>query len=341
MSLEELLREPQISSPWKLQREKLLRVGLGILTISFALSLAVSLLFSTKREKNSMSQVEGRFAADTDLSPEEQESSEALAQLMRLRDETRSLKAELSQLKRQPSRSAQPSPSAGGARATGVSGAGVSTVVEPVISFDPGEGFVTLDRRTRDVYIPTGSVFQARLVTPIKTSVERTFVMAETTNEFRMDMDRRIPKGSRLIGRSRLNPVLKGVIVEFDTLVLPNGIETQISGLALSRNALPEIDGLYFSDRLQTYGTALAFGFLSGFADAGRRREVTALGARLEETLSNQVLAGLSTASFQVAEDMLRDIRNRAVEYVVVPAGEPVFVALTRRYEVDQGRQRP
>ena len=187
-----------------------------------------------------------------------------------------------------------------------------------------------------DGYIPTGAVFLAQLITPIKTSVERTFVMAETTREFRMDMKRRIPKGSRLIGRSHLNPILKGVVVEFETLVFPSGVETGISGLALSRNALPEIDGLYFSDKLETYGTALAFGFLGGFANASRSREGTIYGSIPEPNLTNDVLAGVSSASFQVAEDILRDVRERSVEYVVVPAGEQIFVALTRRYELNQ-----
>ncbi len=330
MSLEELLKEAESGSPWRAQRQKLIRVLLGLATMFFALIIGAALIFSGRG--GAPEKVRGAV-------PEDRESVQALAQLMRLREETKILKEEVSQLQwlAQRDTSAQrqepapvQTPRGGAPRA--------ASATQPVVSFDPGEGFVTLVREPTERYIPTGSVFQARLITPIKTSVERTFVMAETTNEFRMDMERRIPKGSRLIGRSRLNPVLKGVIVEFDTLVLPDGIETQISGLALSRNALPEIDGLFFSDRLQTYGTALAFGFLSGFADAGRRREVTPMGARLEESLSNQVLAGLSTASFQVAEDLLRDIRNSAVEYVVVPAGEPVFVALTRRYELQQRR---
>ena len=161
--------------------------------------------------------------------------------------------------------------------------------------------------------------------------------MAETTHEFRMDSERSIPKGSRLIGRSGLNPVMKSVTVEFQTLVLPNGIETKLNSIALSRNALPQIEGLYFSDDLKNYGVALAFGFLSGFSDAGRVDQVTAFGPRPTATLSNQVLAGLSTASFQVAEDILRDVRNQALEYIVVPAGKPIFVALTQRYNIKQG----
>jgi hypothetical protein len=206
-----------------------------------------------------------------------------------------------------------------------------------VVSYDPGEGFAPLSTAKTEVYIPTGAVFQAQLLTPIKTSVERTFVMAETTNEYRMDMKRRIARGSRLIGRSHFDPVLKGVIVEFNTIVSPAGIESSLSSLALSRNALPEIEGLYFSDRLTNYGTALAFGFLSGFADASREREFTLLGSQPEVSVGNQVLSGLSLASFQVADQIMSDIRSHSIEYVVVPAGEQVFVVLTRRYDVVQG----
>jgi hypothetical protein len=205
-----------------------------------------------------------------------------------------------------------------------------------IVNYEPGDGFTTLNHAKSDVYIPTGAVFQAQLLTPIKTSVEKSFVMAETTNEYRMDMKRKISRGSRLIGRSHFDPILKGVVVEFSLLVSPAGIESPLSGLALSRNALPEIDGLYFSDKLVNYGTALAFGFLSGFADAGRTREFTALGTQPEVSVSNQVLSGLSVASFQVANQILNDIRAHSIEYVVVPAGEPVFVVLTRRYDISQ-----
>ena len=111
--------------------------------------------------------------------------------------------------------------------------------------------------------------------------------------------------------------------------------------MALSRNALPELEGMYFSDDLQNYGTALAFGFLGGFSEASRERETTIFGLQPQANLSNQVLSGISTASFQVAEEILRDIRNRAVEYVVVPAGENIFVALTSRYEMsDKGSKK-
>jgi len=324
MSLEELLKDSEGASPWRPQRKTLLRIVLGIAIVAVAIVIGTILLFSIKNNKNS-----------DDL------NAESLAQLIRIRQETAELQEDLSKMRQTASVAIENKFHAakqnGRVRRLSSQSSATFAPTTQVISVDPGEGFLEIHKQTNEIYIPTGSVFQARLVTPIKTSVERTFVMAETTSEFRMDMERRIPKGSRLIGRSRLNPILKGVIVEFDTLVLPNGLETNLSAMALSRNALPEIDGLYFSDSLETYGTALAFGFLSGFADAGRRREVTAIGTQVEESLSNQVLAGLSTAAFQVAEDILSDIRTSAVEYVVVPAGEPIFVALTRRYNITQG----
>lgn len=319
MSLEDLLREPENSSAWKDQKKRFFRILLGLLIIAIGLIAAVAILFFMKQDKNQ------------NLLHSKQESEvKSLTELMHLKNETQGLKNDINNM-----RAAVTAPH------VQVSSLQVRAPIDlssapQIINFDPGEGFTALSSAKKDYYIPTGAVFRARLITPIKTSVERSFVLAETTHEYRMDMNRKIPKGSRLIGRARLNPILKGVIVEFNTLVLPNGIETTINGMALSRNALPEIDGLYFSDDLQNYGAALAFGFLSGFADASRTKEPTALGYLSEDTASNKVLSGLSTASFQVAESILQDIRTRAVEYVVVPAGEPVFVALTSRYNMNQ-----
>lgn len=308
MNLDDLLKEPGSSPAWRDQRRKLL---------GFAIAAAVGVAAVAA----------GIFTFQRFHHAREPAADPQLVQLMKMRQQTEQLQQEIEQL-----RAAK---SSGAPRSSGRTPVSAGP---PSGSFqgDPGQGFTSVAPVRRGNYIPTGAVFLAQLITPIKTSVQKTFVMAETTHEFRMDQKRLIPAHSRLIGRSRLDPILKGVIVEFDLLVLPNGIETSLSGLALSRNALPEIEGLYFSDRLQNYSTALAFGFLSGFADAARERQTTIFGSQPDITLGNQVLGGLSTASFQVADEILRDIRERAIEYVVVPAGERVFVALTRRYEMNQ-----
>lgn len=320
MSLEQLLKDNKETSAWTFQRRKLIRflAGLGIMFGGLIVMAALVLSTTGAPARAQLSEQEQKAQADS------------LAELMQVQKQAAELKEQVESLRE------QNSAPRGGSYANPATGyAGGTTSARPV-NYDPGTGFVDLKKEGGEVYVPTGAVFQAQLITPIKTSVERTFVMAEVTADYRMDMKRRIPKGSRLIGRSRLNPTLKGVIVEFETLVLPNGIETSIAGLALSRNALPEIEGLYFSDKGLTYGTALAFGFLSGFADAARTRQISFWGSVPEVTLDNQVLAGLSTASFQVANEILNDIRQSAVEYVVVPAGEMIFVALTRRYDVNQ-----
>jgi hypothetical protein len=319
MSLEELLKNTDSSPVWKIQRHKLIRIVTGIL-ISIVGLLAAAVLVVTLRKPHA-----AKMAAPATNAQEA--DSRSLAELMRVRKETADLQRDVHHMR-------QVAAVPGSAPGHSGHGRGLSA---SIVNYEPGEGFAALTAAKTELYVPTGAVFQAELLTPIKTSVERTFVMAETTNEYRMDMKRRIPRGSRLIGRSHLDPVLKGVVVEFSTLVLPSGIETGLSGLALSRNALPEVEGLYFSDRVTTYGTALAFGFLSGFADAAREREVTILGSQPTVSIGNQVLSGLSTASFQVANDILRDVRSNAIEYVVVPAGEQVFVVLTRRYDIVQG----
>ncbi len=335
MSLEDLLKEPTSSSVWRTQRKSLIQIIFGISTIGIALIIGAVLVLKYRE-----SGIKIQKAQDVKTA----EEASLLAELMRLKTEAVQLQGEIEGLKQaalsptEQASAADDEASSGGLNESGVrkSYAGLNNTSVKVLDIDPGEGFTKVNVENREYYIPTGAVFQARLITPIKTSVSKTFVLAETTSEYRMDMKRRIPKGSRLIGRARLNPVLKGVVVEFETLVLPSGIETRLAGLALSRNALPELDGLYFSDDLQNYGTALAFGFLSGFADASRERESTFYGLQPKQDLSNQVLSGISTASFQVAEEILRDIRNRAIEYVVVPAGERIFVALTSRYELSE-----
>lgn len=326
MSLDDLLKDSGATISWSEQRKKLLHVILGLAVLAIGLGGA-AYIFSNLRDD--------RVTAGGVAAVDEKGDIEALTELMRLKTEASQLRQELLEARERSDVAGRTSRLPAGnkgqlGKKTRQDVAQAKARVQ-IVDFDPGEGFTNVAAKEEDLYIPTGAVFQARLITPIKTSVQRTFVMAETTREFRMDLKRRIKKGSRLIGRSRLNPILKGVVVEFQTIVSPNGNETRLSGLALSRNALPEVDGLYFSDDLQNYGVALAFGFLSGFADAARKREVTIIGSQPEVTLSNQVLAGLSTASFQVAEEILRDVRSQAVEYVVVPAGEPVFVVLTRR----------
>ncbi len=313
MSLDELLKNPDGSSNWKSQRSKLIRLSIVLIVLAAGLIAGVLVLISTEKSSTI-------YQTTTEV------DAKALEHLMRIQENAELLQAHLLRLREEKSLP----PAQGGERSRSRSSEPL-----PILNYEFGEGFTSLQTARREIYIPTGAVFRASLVTPIKTSVQKTFVIAETTHEFRMDMKRKIPKGSRLIGRSYLDPVLKGVVVEFDTLVLPSGIESSMNGLALSRNALPELEGLYFSDRLATYGTALAFGFLSGFSDAAREREGTAFGSQPSVSVANQVLGGLSTASFQVANEMLRDIRENSIEYVVVPAGELIFVALTSRYQIE------
>jgi len=207
------------------------------------------------------------------------------------------------------------------------------------VGFTPQTGFQEITKSKKDFYIPRGSVFQARTLTSIKTSITESFVVAETTQTFELDRKRRIPKGTRLIGSAKLNPVLKGLIVRFDTMVLPSG--KQIDGLrllALDHRAFPELEGIFFSDKAEVYGTAMAFGFLSGFSSAGQEREATSNGSVPTPSIKNQVLGGLSAASFSVAEDMLKDIKDKAVEYVILPAGETCFVVFEEKLNVDSER---
>jgi hypothetical protein len=203
------------------------------------------------------------------------------------------------------------------------------------IAVPVGDAFQEIKKVDSQVYIPSGSVFRARLLMPIKTSVQETFVMAQTTHEYRMDSRRRIPRGTRLIGTARLNPMLRGVIVQFNKLVSPQGKEHAVNLLALSHDLFPELDGIYFSNEVETYSTIMAFGFLGGLAEASRPRDRTIIGPVPSEDLAGNLLHGASTASFRVMEEVLRDIRERAVEYVIVPAGEPVFLVFRERFTGD------
>lgn len=207
------------------------------------------------------------------------------------------------------------------------------------VGFTPQNGFQEIGKTKKNFYIPRGSVFKARTVTSIKTSVAESLVVAETTQAFEMDLKRKIPVRTRLIGSARLNPILKGLVVRFDTMVLPSN--TQIDGvrlLALDQQAFPELSGIFFSDKAEVYGTALAFGFLSGFASASQDRESTLSGSVPTPSLKNQTLAGVSTASFKVAEDVLKDIQQKAIEYVVLPAGETIYVVFEEKLNVDPER---
>lgn len=198
-----------------------------------------------------------------------------------------------------------------------------------------GGGFQKVaGKGSNEVYIPMGSVFRAQLLMPIKTSIQETFVMAQTTHEFRFDNDsvRSIPVGSRLVGRAQLNPLLKGVMVRFHTLVTPRGIEYPVSVIALSKDLFAELNGIYFSNDVETYGAILAFGAVEGFANASRDYDNRFLVPTGEKSVSNNVWAGVSGASFRLTEQLLQEIQNRRVEYVVVPSGDKIFLVFDQRF---------
>ena len=201
------------------------------------------------------------------------------------------------------------------------------------ITIEPGQGFRALNTARKDLYIPRGAVFKAQLVTSIKTSIHESFVIAETTHTFQMGGQRRIERGSRLIGSASLDRALKGVTVKFDSLVTPKGIQyDDLSLLALSEKAYPLVEGIYFSDAGTRYGTALAFGFLSGFASGGMERESTLAGSVSKPSLTNQALSGLSVSSFKIAEDVMESLKDESIEQVIVPAGTEIYVAFLKKW---------
>ncbi len=104
-----------------------------------------------------------------------------------------------------------------------VGGSQRSSHRELVIPVAAREGFQKVGAPPVAVYIPRGAVFHAQLLTSIKTSVQGSVVVAETTRDFEMDSRRRIPQKTRLIGRAAYDPTLKGVNVRFETITSPNG----------------------------------------------------------------------------------------------------------------------
>jgi len=221
----------------------------------------------------------------------------------------------------------------------GVSRKSKSISSVPYISVKPGKAFQTVAEVKSELYIPSGSVFRAQLLTTLKTSIHEQSVFARTTRTFEMDSRRRIPAGTRVICKGALNFGLKGVVVRCSRIVLPNGREHDgLNLLALSqKTATPLVDGIHFSDAGTNMATALGFGFLSGFSGAAQEREATVLGSVTKSSLKNQVLGGLSVASFQIAEDALKRAQSEAISYVVVPAGTAIYLIFEQKWNIPKG----
>lgn len=210
-----------------------------------------------------------------------------------------------------------------------------------VIPVSAGNAFLKVGASPAKPYIPRGAVFQAQLLTSIKTSVQGSVVVAETLRDFEMDYKRRIPGGTRLIGKATYDPTLKGVNVSFETMTSPSGQQYDgVELLALSKQAWPLIEGIVFDDSGVQMGAALGFGFLSGFASGAQDREASVFGSVTQSSVKNQVLSGLSVASFQLAEQAMEKMKSQAFEYVVVPAGMPIYILFNRKWEIPEGGMR-
>lgn len=286
------------------------------------LALFVLIIFSTSSTRNSNAQ-------ETPANKTEQASKFQQDMAEKLKN----LKAEASSLKEQIGGRSQKTPGSGTQPAPIITGLSRSSGV----SAGESSGFQKISNsKDSEIYIPMGSVFRAQLTMPIKTSIQETFVMAQTTDEFQYDHDpvRSIPVGSRLIGRAQLNPLLKSVAVKFHTLVTPRGLEFPVSIIALSNKLFGELNGIYFSNDAETYGAILAFGAVEGFANSAREYDRGFLYPTAEKSVSNNVWAGVSGASFRLTEDLIREVQNRRVEYVVVPSGDKIFVAFEQRFVI-------
>jgi hypothetical protein len=71
---------------------------------------------------------------------------------------------------------------------------------------------------------------------------------------------------------------------------------------------------------------------MQGFSDGYKQTEPSVWGPVAKSNVTNQVLSGVSSASFRITEEMINEVRNRRVEYVVIPAAESIYLVFDKRF---------
>lgn len=192
------------------------------------------------------------------------------------------------------------------------------------------------------LYAPYGRLIPCELVVTVDSSTIRTPIIGLVTKDVYHDGHLIIPAGTEVHGVAQLDRVRERIASGNRwIMVLPNGKELTVNGIALDRETNPDGTGwgitdgsaglrgqLIKSDNLAEI-KLFAASFLSAAAATLNQNQQTVLGTQLLPNTQNAALAGAQNVLGAYAKQIYDSIQQNGF-YVRVPAGKQFYLYVTQ-----------
>ena len=175
---------------------------------------------------------------------------------------------------------------------------------------------------TTRYFLPTGFVFPARLANAVYSyNVESPAIAVVERN---VEYLKRIviPAGTQVIGTVAIQQAHDRILINFHTLVFPEGDELQFGGMALSLDGSAGIKGKVETHKDSAVANTVLRSFVAGSAQALSMTGVSPIAAQAAQGLSGEATKELDTQRQQVttsvsvdAETGLRVYLPKRIEY--------------------------
>ena len=183
-------------------------------------------------------------------------------------------------------------------------------------------------------FLPRGYTIRVNLLNKVNSSDKDSPVIAVLNKSIKKEGETLIPKLSKFIGEGGLNNYSGRFCVSFKAVVLPNGTDHDLNGVAVMPDGSSCITGKYNSGSLKKHTSQFLGDFASGLADGMKSKTTNDKGIPFNKGgLKNGLLNGFSKSSSKWANSTANqygDVRPK----VNINSGRPFLIFLQQRLDL-------
>lgn len=141
-----------------------------------------------------------------------------------------------------------------------------------------------------------------------------------------------IPEGSKFLGTGIIDEETERLIVNFTTLLFPDGSRFQVQAVGLMPDGSHGLSGDFESGALKKDAGRILGSLAQGFAEGMKTRTTGPFGTTSEAgSVRNGVLNGISQATGQHVQDISNDLGNTKAK-ITVPEQTPLLIYFERDF---------
>lgn len=180
--------------------------------------------------------------------------------------------------------------------------------------------------------LPMGTMIPVALEGAVISSDQSTPAIARLTADAEGLDGETIPEGTRVFGNAGVDSTGERIQIRFQTLVLPDGTQKDISAMAMGADGAAGLAGDVDQRLLARNGGRVVGTFVGGLAEGLKDRQMGSNGIVLESgSVRNGLLNGLSSAALDQARDSA-SASERLKPVVTIERGRAFYLFLEKGY---------